>query len=112
MPKKPELISVKKNGDLLITMDNNIQRGWTSEVQKQISKLLEEKTHNKVVLDLTKMNYVTSNTISLFIRLNNQCKKEKLSFSLINVSTVIRERLELVHLERVLPLYKNEDDQT
>lgn len=79
------------------------------ELRGIISKLIHEKTIN-IILDLKDVTFVDSAGMGLLINVNKELNKYNGKIGLINLSEDILNLIRLATLDKIIPIYHNEDD--
>ena len=69
-------------------------------IQNAVLDLIEEGS-KAIVVDLTKVNYITSYGIGMLIYAHTTCKKREINFLVVGVNEKVLEILRLVHLDKI-----------
>jgi anti-anti-sigma factor len=80
------------------------------QIQGRIDLELESYKPEKVTVDLSKLTYLSSTTITLLMRLRDRVINTGGGFYLFNVSDICRERLELIHLDKIFAICEDASD--
>lgn len=66
--------------------------------------------NNKIALDMTAMDYISSAGLRVLLRLAKQAKKAKKNFVLFGASNVVKEVLEMSGMNMLMKIYEAQDD--
>jgi anti-anti-sigma factor len=61
-----------------------------------------------ILLDLSRTTYIDSAAVSWFIRCNKACKAEGGCFVIHSIPPMVKQVLQLLHMEKILHLAENE----
>ncbi len=80
------------------------------QIQGRIDLELESYKPEKVMVNLSRLTYLSSTTITLLMRLRDRVTNTGGKFYLFNVSDICRERLELIHLDKIFTICEDAGD--
>ena len=75
-------------------------------IQNAVLDLIE-KGNKTIVVDLSKVNYITSYGIGMLIYAHTTCTKREIEFSIVGVNDKVYEIFEMVHLDKIINLKKD-----
>jgi anti-anti-sigma factor len=99
-----------KNGMCKITIPEHIGLNNIIQIQGRIELELGSRAPDTVLVDLSRITYLSSTTITLLMHLRDIVYGRGGILYIVNVNPLSRERLELIHLDKVFLLYENEQD--
>lgn len=100
----PDLVSIERKMDCIwITLPDAITMYNTRDLESMINGNLEGKVN--VVLDFSNTRNLFSSGLGLIIRIRKKVYEGNGSMALVNVSEKMRELLETLNLNKVLPIY-------
>jgi anti-anti-sigma factor len=78
------------------------------KIQQQLDRLHNEKTHAKIVLDVTRADFIDSHGLGVIVYFHTLMQKEKREFVIINgnvdPNSYIRRLFDLTNLDKVLKI--------
>ncbi len=90
------------NGTLTIKLEGRIDSNNANSVEAEINSILEKTTHTFLVLDLEKLEYVSSAGLRTILRLRKQYE----TLSLINVCSEVYEILDMTGFTEMMDVSK------
>ena len=72
-------------------------------IQNAVLDLIE-KDKKTIVVDLTKVEYITSYGIGMLIYAHTTCTKRKIEFYVVGVNEKVDEILKIVHLDKIFDI--------
>ncbi|MBQ4404426.1 MAG: STAS domain-containing protein [Selenomonadaceae bacterium] len=78
------------------------------EAEKAGAAVLQE--NDKIALDMTAMNYISSAGLRILLRLAKQAKRSKKNFVLFGASGMIKEVLEASGMDMLVKIYETQED--
>lgn len=78
------------------------------EAEKAIAAVLNE--NDKVALDMTAMDYISSAGLRVLLRNAKQAKRSKKNFVLFGASGMIKEVLEASGMDMLVKIYETQED--
>ena len=100
-------IEVKTENDVrLVTIQGTLADDATVRAKEAFLLLIDEKP-KKVVVDLTRMDYISSAGIGLFVSAMRRCKQREISMSLFGLVDEIAELFKMTHLDQVFKIFED-----
>jgi len=78
------------------------------EAEKAGTAVLQE--NDKIALDMTAMNYISSAGLRILLRLAKQAKRSKKNFVLFGATGMIKEVLEASGMDMLVKIYETQED--
>lgn len=91
-----------ENGILTIFLEGNVDSNNAEEVGKNIDEIRSGNVHETLVLDLEKLNYISSAGLRQILRL----KKQESDFKIINVSSEVYEIFDMTGFAEMIDIQK------
>lgn len=85
-----------------LTLSGDIDLHFSPELRKIILSVLEK--NRQLIIDLTAVEYLDSSGVACFVEGYQLSKKNKLNFSLSNVSDSAMQVFKLARLDQVFPI--------
>lgn len=98
-----DTITVAINDDRM-TQDTTI-----GSVYERIFGLIKEHSHINLIIDFTKVNYLSSSVLSKLISLHKKLKEKHGILCLCNINPVVLKIFELTQLDTYLNIFPDED---
>ena len=109
---KLSLVAIDKEGFIRVATDGNITsaafNGDSSGKALMEGVLGSTWSSNKVVLDMSKTNYIDSTAIGWLISANKQFKNNGGQFVIHSVQPAVRQVLDLLKIGKVVPIVDDE----
>lgn len=94
----------KLDGKSIITLDKNISVGLdAAKIQNTIIDLLEEGSKT-IVVDLSKLNYITSWGIGILIYAFSTCSNKNVDFYLTGVNERVLNILKRIKVDKIITI--------
>ncbi len=110
MAKKRPVVTVNYDGDVVIVKidrEKILEEKDIQDLEDTLMPLLEENNPLKMVVDFSKVEYLSSSVLGLLIRLNNTIKDQGGYMSLCNISSRIFGIFKITRLDKVFSLFEN-----
>ena len=105
-----EKVLIQNKKDLLwITLPDSITITHLWDIQNRIKNQMSSAIE-RVALDLSNLNTMTSISVSLLMKIRSLADKANCPLSLVNVSQTCLSQIELMDLDDQFDIYKNEKD--
>ena len=100
-------ISKKSEGKTeIISAEGEIDASSSIKMDEAMASLLDRKI-NKVIVDLAKLEYISSAGLGVFMSYIEPFKEAKISFVLCNLSDKIKDVFEVLGLDQLIPIKSN-----
>ena len=93
-------IEQKQDKSVIIFDTTKILGTEAAGIQNAVLDLIEKENKN-IVVDLSKVDYITSYGIGMLIYAHTTCTKREINFYVIGVNEKVLEILKLVHLDKI-----------
>ena len=93
-------IEQKQDKSVVIFDTTKILGTEAAGIQNAVLDLIEEGSKT-IVVDLTKVDYITSYGIGMLIYTHTTCTKREINFYVVGVNEKVLEILKLVHLDKI-----------
>jgi anti-anti-sigma factor len=111
MPPDTDMHITYKKGYLWITLPPEITRTNNPQIYNKIEAILLDNTA-PVALDMSRTEFIYTMTIGLILDIRQRMLDSGNAFCLVNVTDKLRTQFEHVHLDKVLSIYRHENDMT
>ncbi|MDX2191015.1 MAG: STAS domain-containing protein [Bacteroidota bacterium] len=105
-----KLTSEKSNSFIIISLDGDLDASSSLMLDSAINNALEQ-NEKKIVIDCTKLDYVSSAGIGVFISYLNDFESKQVYFALMNVKSNIITTLQILGLEKLVPVIDKLPDE-
>ena len=78
------------------------------KVTREVMAELDKSTEEKVILDFTPVQFMSSSMLGKLVMINKKCKAFKVKLKLSGISPDIREVFKISRLDKVLDIEKDE----
>ncbi|MFN0048274.1 MAG: STAS domain-containing protein [Cytophagales bacterium] len=92
---------ITERGFYIITLDGDLDASSALQLDTEIKKALEQ-NEKKIVIDCSKLNYVSSSGLGVFISYLSDFEKDKIYFALLHVKDKIINTLNILGLTKLL----------
>jgi anti-sigma B factor antagonist len=109
MAKAQPVVAVNYNGDVVIvTIDREkiLEEKDIANLEATFTPLIEENDPVKMVVDFSRVEYLSSSVLGLLIRLNNTIKERNGSMCLCNISSRIFGIFKITRLDKVFSVFE------
>jgi anti-anti-sigma factor len=93
----------------IVMLKGDMDYYCSKELRDAIYKLIHDKTKS-IILDLKYVNFIDSAGMGLLLNVNKESNKYNGKVGLLNLSEYILSLIKLATLDRIIPIYNNEDD--
>ena len=93
-------IEQKQDKSVIIFDTTKILGTEAAGIQNAVLDLIEKENKN-IVVDLSKVDYITSYGIGMLIYAHTTCTKREINFYVVGVNEKVLEILKLVHLDKI-----------
>jgi anti-anti-sigma factor len=102
-------VAIKSVGDVpVVELAGRIVDLDVKKIQQQLDRLHKEQNHEKIVLDVTRADFIDSHGLGVIVYFHTLMQKEKRKFVIINgnedPNSYIRRLFELTNLDKVLTI--------
>jgi len=99
-------IEEQQDKSVIVFDINKILGTEAAGIQNAVLDLIE-KGNKDIVVDLSKVDYITSYGIGMLIYAHTTCTKREINFSIIGVNKKVIEIFEIVHLDKIINIKKD-----
>lgn len=99
----------ERKGYLWISFPSAINRENVTQIRNRIETEIEGK-EAKVIMDLSSIKAPDSTVINLIVNIRNKLEETKGTLGLVNLSKNCLNLFQAINLDKVLSIYKGEDD--
>ena len=105
-----QVIERRQVGDVHIwAVDGGLDRTTHDQFVEEMYRILEA-GEKKVVLDFSRLSYISSMSLGTLVRIHSRFNKEGAALKFANLHTNVGEILHFAHLDRVFDLYGTVDE--
>mgnify|MGYP002856878021 CR=1 FL=1 len=108
MSKKIEFKNTNHNDWKIFSIIGSLDTVTATEAEKAGTAVLQE--NDKIALDMTAMNYISSAGLRILLRLAKQAKRSKKNFVLFGATGMIKEVLEASGMDMLVKIYETQED--
>lgn len=101
-------IDEQQNKSVIVFDVSKILGTEAAGIQNAVLDLIE-KNNKVIVVDLSKVDYITSYGIGMLIYAHTTCTKREIDFSIVGVSKKVYEIFEMVHLDKIINIKEKID---
>ncbi len=98
-----------KEGKLIVHLDGRLDAISTPTLDQKLTELIRQKK-NKIMLDFSHVNYLSSAGMRLLLSITKQLKNQQGKLSSYAMSEDVLEIIRMAGFERILSIYPNEDE--
>ena len=98
-----------KDGCCICSPTGSLTLDEVDGMKTGLRKALDDKSVKNVIIDCDDLRMIDSSGLGLVTSVFLTCRKSKIGFGLCSLNVQVRESLQIVHLESVLPIYKSLD---
>ena len=92
-----------------LTDERLLEEGQLKRVQDELLTLLEKTTEQKVVLDFTPVQFMSSSMLGKLVQVHKKCKEYKVKLKLCGIDPEIKKVFKITNLHK---LFDIESDET
>ena len=108
MNNEIEFKSTSHNDWKIFSIIGRLDTVTAPEAEKTGAAVLQE--NDKIALDMTAMNYISSAGLRILLRLAKQAKRNKKNFVLFGARGMIKEVLEASGMDMLVKIYETQED--
>jgi len=97
------------NNVMVIAVSGDIDRSEEDELIKFFDTVIEGKI-NKIVLNMSGLNYINSSILGIFVKFYKEINKKKGSLCMTNVTPFVLNMLRITHINDIIKIYSIESD--
>jgi len=94
---------------VILRIDGRIDAGSVSVLERKINTLLEEQ-HNHLLLDFTRVDYMSSAGMRVLLSISKKLKAKKGSFILFSLNDEVDEIIKMAGFDKILHICLNEKE--
>ena len=79
------------------------------DIGKELNSLLTDRGYQKILLDFTHVQYVSSTMLAQITKLEREVEQAKGKLKLCGLGPVLKDTLRISHLERMFAIYDDAD---
>ena len=98
--------SSSKDGILTIQLTDErlMEEGQLKRIQDELLTLLGKRTEQKVVLDFTKVQFMSSSMLGKLVQLHKKCTEYKVKLKLCGIDREIRKVFKITNLHKLFDI--------
>ncbi|RJP28516.1 MAG: anti-sigma factor antagonist [Candidatus Omnitrophota bacterium] len=104
-----ELTEKKVADTLIVSISGRLETSSTLIVDKKINQRIDE-GERRIVINLSKLEYMSSSGLRLFLGIGKRLKQEGGAFALSGVPDHQLELIEITHLDQVVSIFASDGD--
>lgn len=108
MSKQIEFKSTSHNDWKVFSIIGSLDMVTATEAEQAIAAVLKE--NDKIAMDMTAMDYISSAGLRVLLRNAKQAKRAKKNFVLFGASGMIKEVLEASGMDMLVKIYETQED--
>ena len=97
---------------LVLSPDTSIEHDTAMEFQRTATELIVKHPDTGVVIDLNKVDFVSSAGLRVFLILAKSLQKEKRDFSICNLNEVVNEIFDTSGFNQIITVHPSRDEAT
>lgn len=102
-------LTVTEHGDIkIIHLEGKLDVNLSIEIEAEFEKMIDAGT-KKMVLDLRKVEYLSSSGLRIFISAMRKLKEKKGKLVLCNITPMVKKIFKIVELEDLFEIYDSID---
>ena len=108
-----ESVVAQKNRGVIIAYINEaklLDERMIGEVGSGLLAAMERAENNMLLINFQSVRFMSSSMIGKIVTLYKKCKGNKINLKLSNISTEIMEVFQLMNLQKLLNIYRDEAD--
>jgi len=105
-----ELNTKKTDNVIIIYLSGRLDVHLSSEVEKEINKIIREEPDCHLLLNLEKVEYMSSSGLRIFVSTMRQLKESRRMLKLCRMNSSVRKIFEVVELMDMFDILDNEED--
>ena len=94
----------------LVEIDGAIKSGMELDLADQIERYLQTNKVPKIIIDMSKVPFVHSAALGVFLNIFRKIEKSYGRFALCNVTDPVDQLLEITKLGSVFEIFRNQED--
>lgn len=94
---------------IILRIDGRIDAASVSILERKINTLLEEK-HKHLLLDFTRVDYLSSAGMRVLLSLSKKLKSDKGSLVLFSLNEDVEEIIKMAGFDKILHIFSNEKE--
>ena len=105
-------IMTQPNGDVLVVYFEDAQILDESKIQQiseELMTLVDKVPHGKLLLNFSKVKFMSSSVLGRLVHLSKKCKKEQVDLKMCNIAADIMEVFKITRLVRVFDIHEDEN---
>lgn len=102
-----ELHQENKDGKFIVYIDGRLDAETSVQVENRLNEFREE-GHRKMVLDCSKVDYLSSAGIRLMLSLSKKLKADEGKLSICNLHEDVAEIIQMAGFEQILNIYPDQ----
>lgn len=108
MNKEIDFKSTNHNDWKVISIIGRLDTMTAADAEQNLKAILQE--NDKVAIDMTSLDYISSAGLRVLLRLAKQAKRVKKDFVLFGASGMIKEVLEASGMDMLVKIYETQED--
>lgn len=100
----------KKENVLLVRLNGRLDVYFAEEIEKEIIKLISDDITSHLVINLQKVDYLTSSGIGMFVTIMNKLKQSGKKLAICEINGTVSKILEVVEMTEFFQIFKNENE--
>ena len=105
-------IMTQSNGEVLVVYFEDAQILDESKIQQiseELMALVDKVPHGKLLLNFSKVKFMSSSVLGRLVHLNKKCKKDQVDLKMCNIAPDIMEVFKITRLIRVFDIHEDEN---
>jgi anti-sigma B factor antagonist len=111
---KMAMLDIQEKNDVVVVAFKQVKildEATIRQIGEEFKNLtMEAAANRKLLLNFQKVEFMSSSMIGQIIRLNKQCKNDKVKLKLCTISPNIMEVFNLMRLHKVLQIHADEEE--
>ena len=100
----------EKDNYLILYLQGRMDVKNSSDIESDINALIHQNPNLGIILNLEKVEYMSSSGLRLFVSIMRTLKEQNRNFRLCNLSQAVIKIFEVVELMDMFSIYKHEED--
>ena len=98
-------MNIINNSLIIIYPETRLDIQTSEEFEETVYKILQDYPNHNLLIDLTKVDLVSSTSIRTFISIMRFLKTKNLNLKLVNANPLCKRVIDIVNLSKILEVY-------
>ena len=98
----------KEDKSIVVYLEGRMDVHLSAEIENELNKIISEDSRSNVILDLSKVEYMSSSGLRIFVATMRQLKETGRSLKLCSLNYAVKKVFEVVELMDMFDIYEDE----